>query len=224
MDNLTTKEAAALLRRQDNILILTHGRPDGDTIGCAAGLCAALRQMGKTAYLLYNPEITANNEGYAAAYWAPEGFAPDFVVSVDVPDEKLLFPAAREYLPRIGLAVDHHPHGDGRIGFGEHGCLDASRAACGEIVYEICRELGERKEKREFFAALKSLLRDAMMQAAGQTEYVRSESPVWPLGAAIASLELVGEAEKQIQFNANFASCLYALALGIKEEKEKWQR
>ena len=88
----------------------------------------------------------------------------------------------------------------------------------------FCRELGERKEKREFFAALKSLLRDAMMQAAGQTEYARSESPVWPLGAAIASLELVGEAEKQIQFNANFASCLYALALGIKEEKEKWQR
>ena len=39
-------EAAALLRRQDNILILTHKRPDGDTVGCAAGLCAALRNLG----------------------------------------------------------------------------------------------------------------------------------------------------------------------------------
>ena len=55
MSSITAKEAAALLRRQDNILILTHRRPDGDTTGCAAGLCAALRQIGKTAYVLYNP-------------------------------------------------------------------------------------------------------------------------------------------------------------------------
>ena len=90
----------------------------------------------------------------------------------------------------------------------------------------FCRELGERKDKREFFAALKSLLRDMLMQAAGKTEYVHSGGLVegYSLGAIIAALGLVGEAEKQIQFNANFASCLYALALGIKEEKEKWQR
>ena len=40
---LTTAETAALLRNWDNILILTHIRPDGDTVGCAAGLCIALR-------------------------------------------------------------------------------------------------------------------------------------------------------------------------------------
>ena len=90
----------------------------------------------------------------------------------------------------------------------------------------FCRELGERKDREEFFAALKSLLRDMLMKSVGQTKYVRSETPDegYPTGALIASLELVGEAEKQIKFNANFASCLYALALGIKEEKEKWQR
>ena len=36
---MTVQEAAALLRRKDKILILTHRRPDGDTMGCAAGLC-----------------------------------------------------------------------------------------------------------------------------------------------------------------------------------------
>ena len=46
---MTVREAAALLRQKDNILILTHRRPDGDTMGCAAGLCAALRQLGKRA-------------------------------------------------------------------------------------------------------------------------------------------------------------------------------
>ena len=46
MSGISTKEAAALLRRKDDILILTHRRPDGDTPGCAAGLCLALRKLG----------------------------------------------------------------------------------------------------------------------------------------------------------------------------------
>ena len=33
---LTVSEAAALLRSFDRVLILTHIRPDGDTVGCAA--------------------------------------------------------------------------------------------------------------------------------------------------------------------------------------------
>lgn len=44
---LTVLEAAELLRRFDHVLILTHVRPDGDTVGCAAALCAALRALGK---------------------------------------------------------------------------------------------------------------------------------------------------------------------------------
>ena len=68
MSSITAKEAAALLRRQDNILILTHRRPDGDTTGCAAGLCASLRQIGKTAYVLYNSEITDSNRVYVEPY------------------------------------------------------------------------------------------------------------------------------------------------------------
>lgn len=63
---VTPQEAAALLRQKDKILILTHRRPDGDTIGCAVGLCLALRQLGKTAFLLKNPDITQTNAVYAA--------------------------------------------------------------------------------------------------------------------------------------------------------------
>ena len=140
MSRLTTKEAAELLRQKDHILILTHRRPDGDTTGCAAALCQALRQLGKTACVLQNPDSTEINAVYAAPYWAPADFAPDFVVSVDIAAKGLFFPAAEACFDRIGLAVDHHPSFEG---FGEEQCVDASRAACGEIVYEICRELGE---------------------------------------------------------------------------------
>ena len=37
---LTVSQTASLLRTFDNVLILTHVRPDGDTVGCAAALCA----------------------------------------------------------------------------------------------------------------------------------------------------------------------------------------
>lgn len=94
----------------------------------------------------------------------------------------------------------------------------------------FCRSMAEHREKREFFAALKSVLRDALMVSAGQGQYAHRTRQVekiaadFPPGALISALGLVGEAEKQIQFNASFASCLYTLALGIKEEKKKWQR
>ena len=39
---MTVKEVAAFLRAHDSYLILTHRRPDGDTLGCAAALCAML--------------------------------------------------------------------------------------------------------------------------------------------------------------------------------------
>ena len=136
---MTTKETAALLRQQDQFLILTHRRPDGDTIGCAVALCAALRHLGKSAYLLFNPDITDLYRPYAEGYWAPEGFAPACVVSVDIAARGLFFPAAEAYLDRVDLAIDHHPSYEG---FGKVSCVDPSRAACGEIVYEICRELG----------------------------------------------------------------------------------
>ena len=39
MNSLTVHQAAERLRDFDNVLLLTHLRPDGDTVGSAAGLC-----------------------------------------------------------------------------------------------------------------------------------------------------------------------------------------
>lgn len=135
---LSVTEAAALLRSFDNILILTHVRPDGDTVGCAAGLCAALRQVGKTAHLLPNPELTRSCAPYFLPYAAPEGFAPDFVVSTDIASLSLLPANAKEYAGRIDLAIDHHPSFEG---FGKAHIVRAEAAACGELICDIVREL-----------------------------------------------------------------------------------
>ena len=135
---MTTAEAAARLAAMDQVLILTHVRPDGDTVGSAAALCRALRDLGKTAYLLPNPELTATYAPYAAPYTAPEGFVPDRVVSVDIAALSLLPENARPYGERIDLAIDHHPS---QGFFARETCLEADSAACGEIVYDIITRL-----------------------------------------------------------------------------------
>lgn len=137
---LTVQEAADFLRTLDGVLLLTHVRPDGDTIGCAAALCRALRALGKTAYLLENTEITETYAPYAEGLWAPEGFVPESVVSVDIAAPGLLPENAAPYRDRICLAIDHH---GSQEFFAERTCLDAGAAACGELVYEITKELTE---------------------------------------------------------------------------------
>ena len=44
---MTTAEAAACLAAMDQVLILTHVRPDGDTIGSAAACAAACGRWAK---------------------------------------------------------------------------------------------------------------------------------------------------------------------------------
>ena len=131
-------ETAGYLRELNNVLILTHVRPDGDTIGSAAALCQALRDLGKTAFLLYNPEITATYASCAAPYWAGSGFVPEHVISVDVAAVDLLPENASRYAGSVDLSIDHHP---ARSSFARHNCIDPTAAAAGEIVYDIIRSL-----------------------------------------------------------------------------------
>lgn len=132
-------EAATLLEQQDNILLLTHRRPDGDTAGSAAALCMALRGKGKTAYVLPNEDATALIGAYYTGVEAPEGFEPDFVVSVDIAGVGLFHDSAKKYIGCVDLAIDHHPSNEG---FGKENCVDDTCAACGELIYDICCRLG----------------------------------------------------------------------------------
>ena len=163
--HLTVQEAAARLRQMDNVLLLTHVRPDGDTIGSAAALCQALRDMGKTAYLLYNPEITDTYAPYAAPYWAPADFAPAHIVSTDIAALNLLPDNAASYASRVELAIDHH---GSQAFFAAETCLDVEAAACGAPILclnatalpEIAQALGGTVVEPGDFPALCRAVRD----------------------------------------------------------------
>lgn len=137
---LTYTEAAELLRTRDNILILTHKRPDGDTVGCAVALCAALRNLGKQAFILANEDATTLFTPYLEGYVANGDYEPAFVVSVDIAGRGLFTPGGEAWLEKgIDLSFDHHPSYEG---FGKACCVDATRAACGELIYDVVCALG----------------------------------------------------------------------------------
>ena len=137
---MTVKETAAFLRQHDNYLILTHKRPDGDTIGCAAALCEGLRALGRTAWICPHTEETHLFTPYLEGRLAPEGYVPETVVSVDIAARSLFTRAGEPWLARgVDLAIDHHPS---QAFFAAQTCLDAGRAACGELIYDIAGLLG----------------------------------------------------------------------------------
>ena len=136
---MNIQETAGFLLAHDDYLILTHVRPDGDTVGCAAALCRGLRQAGKRAFVLPNPEATSLFTPYWEGLLAEGDYRPGTVVSVDIAARGLFPENAKPYLERVDLAIDHHPSQEF---FAKETCLDAGRAACGELMYEILKEMG----------------------------------------------------------------------------------
>ncbi|HIX90035.1 MAG TPA: DHH family phosphoesterase [Candidatus Agathobaculum pullicola] len=131
--------AAAALQGADDILILCHRRPDGDTTGCAGALCRALRQIGKTAFILQNPEITKRYAPLIVPCYPPEGFQPRFVVSTDIAEEKLFPDTAEEYKGKVDLVIDHHRS---NLGFGKKNLVRPDAGACAEVLYDVIMALG----------------------------------------------------------------------------------
>lgn len=151
---MTEQELLQWLRQNDRFLILSHVRPDGDTLGCGAALCRALTKVGKTAYQLKNPGDLRSFEEFIPFQWAPEDYVPEHVIALDVATEGL-FPqgAHQQYCGRVEVCVDHHASNDG---YAQQLCLNAKASACGEILYRVCRELDVLDEEiaRELYIAI----------------------------------------------------------------------
>ena len=136
-------QAAEFLRQRDNYIIVTHRRPDGDTLGSAAGLCHALRRLGKTAWLYPNPDITELFRVYVEPYIAPEGYRWDTVVAADIADSSLICPG---FAGEIDLWLDHHPtRGEPR----ENAVIWSFKASCGELILSLIELLCGDIDKEE---------------------------------------------------------------------------
>ena len=133
------KRAAGLLCEKDNILILTHRNPDGDTLGSGFALLRALKNMGKRARLI-NADPIPEKFSYLYEGISEDSFTEDFVVSVDVAERKLLGETlGAEYGDRVDLAIDHHE--SSRL-FAKETYCEQDSASCWEIIYLLLEAMG----------------------------------------------------------------------------------
>ena len=139
MKILTKNECAAFLLQHDNYTILSHRRPDGDTIGSSAALCLGLRSLGKTAHVLYNGEVSDRfrwlHEGLTKKH-AEEG---DVIVSTDVASPGMLPNDFQHLLGKIALRIDHH---SAATSFTDCELVDGGSASCAELVWDVLEEMG----------------------------------------------------------------------------------
>lgn len=138
---MTITDVVNRLRENDDFIIITHIRPDGDTTGSGAALCNALQKTGKRAFLYDNPQFPDCYPWLTDPYIAPAAYEPKFVISVDL--------AAKEMFPKgfsghVDLCIDHHKS---HSQYADETYLEIGPSSCGEIIIKVIKELRGKLEK-----------------------------------------------------------------------------
>ena len=114
---ITAADFAAEILAHDDILILIHSHPDGDTAGTGVALLNALSACGKNAAVACTDELAdhlsfisdyadSKNCFFGASF--EDAFTPSYIVSVDIASTFLVGKSLSEYADNISLALDHH--------------------------------------------------------------------------------------------------------------------
>ncbi len=140
MRRIDLNEAGRFLRENDCFLILMHGSPDGDTLGCGYALCGALQQIGKKAKAVC-PDPIPKKFDYVYREIEQQEFEPQTIVTVDVADAKLLY-GMRELGEKAALCIDHHVS---NTEYAERLLLAPEYAAACELMFELLSSMPEVK-------------------------------------------------------------------------------
>lgn len=143
-ERIDVHRACALLQQHDDILLLAHMNPDGDTLGSCFALYYALTGLGKRVRVACSDGFP---QRYAFLYpqEPPAEFEPRFIVAADIADEQLFGAALEPYLGRVDLCIDHHPS---NTFYARETLLRADAAATAEIVSDVLDGLGAACELR----------------------------------------------------------------------------
>ncbi len=141
--NSSTAEVVAELQRRPAFVMVSHIKPDGDTLGAGLALGIALKRFGKRVYYFQQDPVPRNLRFLPDAQFVsrdvPRDLPPDTLyVFCDMSD----FTRAGEYLPKIArenmLDIDHHL---GNSHFGAFNYVIPTECSTGTTVMHLLREL-----------------------------------------------------------------------------------
>lgn len=190
---ITEQQAADLLLAADNILLLAHHYPDGDTVGSNYALCLALRALGKQVRVLCGDPIPERFDHITVGVEMP-AFSPDFICAVDVADARLLGPAVEaEYGSRVDLCIDHH---NTNVGYAAYTCVDDTCAAAAMVVMRIIRLLGV-----ALTPAIASCIYTGIATDSGCFKYANADATAHRMAADCIDLGIPYDAINRLHFD-----------------------
>lgn len=132
---MTLTEAVSFLEKCDNVNIITHKNPDGDTLGSGFALVNYLRAMGKKANVINNEAFPDRYEFLYEGY-SPMNFEEKCVIAVDIADLQLLGDNLEKYKAdgMIDLCIDHHIS---NTFFAKETLLNPKACATCEVMFEV---------------------------------------------------------------------------------------
>lgn len=135
LDYISTAE---MIKKMDNVYILTHQSPDGDTIGSGFALYYALTDMGKKAKVLCS-DTFHKKYSYITDGYKDTDFTPDYIVSTDVADAKLLGDLKEPYGDKVYLCIDHHIS---NVEYSKYLLVSPNSSANCEVMYKLLKTMG----------------------------------------------------------------------------------
>jgi len=134
---LKCEECCEILRGMDDIVIVAHQNPDGDTLGSSFALMYVLRQLGKRARVECSDGFPAQYS-YMFPDYSPEDYEPKNIISVDLAAKELFGPKTEKYADRVDLCIDHH--GSNTM-YAKATFVKPEAAATAELIESIIYEL-----------------------------------------------------------------------------------
>jgi bifunctional oligoribonuclease and PAP phosphatase NrnA len=137
----TRAHVANEIRKRQRFVITSHVRPDGDAIGSSLAMAYALRELGKDVHVVFRDEPPPPMQVF------PGVSSIEVTGRVDDPGDAVIVMESGD-LKRTGVEgldrgfvinIDHHL---GNSMYGSLNWFDVSAAACGEMVFDLVKELG----------------------------------------------------------------------------------
>jgi len=152
-------QVVELIEKKDRFAITSHIRPDGDGLGSSLGLCWLLQALNKEV------EVIMRDPAPHAYQLLPGAGAIRVVPNVDRTYDAVFVIECSD-IDRPGLAsldqqfvvnIDHHSTTEL---FGTINWIDSTAAACGEMIYNLCKATGVRVTKEIAECVYTALLTD----------------------------------------------------------------
>ena len=140
-EQLDVQQMAQRLLAADNILILCHKNPDGDTIGCGSALYYALKALEKTTAVLCSDAIPSRYAFTNPRLFKGE-FEPRTVIAVDVAGLQLFGEnnGVPQFARHVDLCIDHH--GSNML-YADKVWLEPDSASTAEMIYLLLAARGD---------------------------------------------------------------------------------